>query len=241
MKNRLTLALCIPLLFFACKLPSYQYVPPTINTTPYSHAGDGFIGGVWGSVGLAAKGGIALSQNINLNGYIGRFPDDGKGGYSSEEGEFSLGVQTNPHRQSVTSFYLGLGNGHNRKDNTGLMGHFNRPFLQIQESSYDQRFISDDVRVDGFLGFRVNYLLYEGENEQAVFDHKLVYYEPYLGGSIGSRNVRFELLQGFAIKNSGEWGLGLRVWPYFGSIGFIVKFGKNRPKRSSAKAGAMAD
>lgn len=220
MKNSLILG-CLCSLLYACKAPSYSYVPPTLNTTAYTHAGEGQLGVQFGSVGLAAKGGIAITKNININAWAGTFPKDSTN-YTSKESEVSIGVQTNPNSsKSYTSFWIGLGNGHNEKELKQLSGHFNRAFLQVQESAVDHHIGS--AAFDAFIGFRVNYLSYSGSRLNAPFSDYLFYYEPYFGANIGGENFRVELLQGLAMKNTGEWGHGVQVWPYWGSIGFMFK------------------
>ena len=209
---------------FSCKPPSYSYVPTTLNTAAYSHSGEGHAGVFVGSAGLGAKGGVALTKNINVNIWGATLPS-ANNDYSSKEAEYSIGVQTNPDRSSVTSFILGLGNGHNEKPRTELSGHFNRGFLQVMQSTIDSK-IGSSVRVEGFIGLRVNYLDYTGTNNDKPLNDILYYYEPFFGFNIGGKNVRFELLQGLAMKNTGEWSHGVRVFPWFGHIGLLVKLPK---------------
>jgi hypothetical protein len=208
---------------FSCKAPSYSYVPPTMNTSAYSHGGEGQLGIVVGSPGIAAKGGIAVTRNINVNAWAGTMAADS--GYGSKESEFSIGAQTNVNKHNeVTSFWLGLGNGSNKKVRTGLSGHFNRVFLQVQQSAINNKLAN--ARFDAFFGLRVNYLSYDGIKGNERLDDILYYYEPYLGFNVGGKHVRFDLLQGLAIKNTGEWRRGVRVWPWFGHVGLQVKLGK---------------
>jgi hypothetical protein len=207
----------------SCKLPSYSYVPPTMNTTAYSHAGEGQLGVVFGSPGIAAKGGIALTPNINVNAWAATMPSE-DGDYGSKESEFSIGAQTNVNKHNeVTSVWLGLGNGSNEKSRTDLSGHFNRAFLQIQQSAINNTLAN--ARFDAFLGLRVNYLSYDGVKGDERLDDFLYYYEPYFGFNVGGKHVRLDILQGLAIKNTGEWSRGVRVWPWFGHIGLLVKLG----------------
>jgi hypothetical protein len=207
---------------YSCKAPSYSYVPATMNTTAFSHAGEGQLGLVFGSPGIAGKGGIAVTRNISLNAWVAGMPADS--GYGSKESEFSVGVQTNVKNNETTSFWLGLGNGSNKKVRTDLSGHFNRLFLQIQQSVIDNPLGS--ARFDGFFGVRVNYLDYTGTREDKPLNDILYYYEPYLGFNVGGKNVRFDFLTGLAIKNTGEWSHGVRVWPWFGHVGLLFKLGK---------------
>lgn len=216
--------ICTCCSLFACKLPRYGYVPPTLNTTVYSHAGEGQLGVQFGSAGFAAHGGIAITKNINVNAWAATFPADSTN-YGSKESEISIGFQTNPNSNNgVTSFYLGLGNGSNKKERTGLSGHFNRSFFQIQRTAFDKPL--GGASYDAFLGLRINYLSYNGSKGPSPLSDYLFYYEPYFGASIGGKNVRLEILQGLAIKNSGEWGHGLQIFPYFGNIGLLVKLRK---------------
>lgn len=214
---------------YSCKAPSYSYVPATMNTTAYSHAGEGHLGLVFGSPGIAGKGGIAVTRNISVNAWAATMPADS--GYGSKESEFSIGVQTNEnsHRE-VTSFWVGLGNGSNKKIRTDLSGHFNRLFLQIQQSAINNPL--GNARFDGFFGIRVNYLDYTGTREDKSLNDILYYYEPYLGFNVGGKNVRFEFLTGLAIKNTGEWSHGVRVFPWFGHIGVLVKLRNNKEEAS---------
>jgi len=208
---------------YSCKAPSYSYVPATMNTTAYSHGGEGQLGLVFGSPGFAGKGGIAVTRNINVNAWAATLPSDS--GYSSKESEYSIGLQTNENKhREVTSFWVGLGNGSNQKVRTDLSGHFNRLFLQIQQSAINNPL--GNARYDGFIGIRINYLDYTGTREDHPLNDILYYYEPYLGFNVGSKNVRFEFLTGLAIKNTGEWSHGVQVWPWFGHIGIIGKLGK---------------
>ncbi len=211
---------------YSCKPPSYSYVPATMNTTAYSRAGEGQLGVMFGSPGIGAKGGIAITKNISVNAWASTLPA-GNDDYGSKEFEFSLGIQTNPQLEHhVTSFYIGHSAGSNEKKRTGLTGDFNRTFLQIQQSAIDAKLGA--VRLDGFFGLQVNYLSYEGTRESAPFNDYLWYYQPYLGFALGGNNVRFEILQGLAIKNTGEWSHGVRVFPWFGHVGMLVKIRNNK-------------
>ena len=82
------------------------------------------------------------------------------------------------------------------------------------------------VKFDGYFGLRINYLDYDGSKKGTNFDDNLFYYEPYMGLAVGGENVRFQIMQGVAIKNSGEWGHGVQVFPYFAHIGVLVKIRK---------------
>lgn len=212
-------------LFLACKTPTYHYVPTMTNAVPYAAAGEGHLGLAFGTVGIAGKGGIALTQNININGFIGGMPESDNG-YTSRESEFSLGVQTNPNNNTVGCFYIGLGSGNNEKDKTGLSGNYTRPFIQAQFAAYDLPIFNTGARMDGYIGMRANYLDYNGTINGNKFNDNLYYYEPYFGVAIGGQNVRLEILQGFSIKNSGDWNQGVRIFPYFVSVGVTVKLRK---------------
>jgi hypothetical protein len=212
------------LLLVACKAPSYQYVSPTLNNTAYSQAGTGHLGIQFGTIGIGAKGGVAITDNININGFFGGLPE-ADDDYTSRESEVSIGIQSKPKNNFVTTFYFGSGFGSNEKDKTGLDGHYTRPFLQFQGSVYDKQILKN-VNVDASFGVRLNYLIYDGVNNGHDFDHNVMYTEPYLGFAIGGRNVRLEILQGLAIKSSGTWTEGLRIFPYFGNIGLLVKLRK---------------
>jgi hypothetical protein len=76
---------------------------------------------------------------------------------------------------------------------------------------------------------RLNYLIYNGRLNAANFDENVFYTQPFMGVAIGGRNVRFELLQGFSIKSSGTWAKGVRIFPFFGNIGMLVKLRKVKP------------
>lgn len=219
---------CIPLILFllyGCKSTSYHYVSPTLNNTPSSGSGTGHLGLQLGSVGLAAKGGIAVTDNITLNGFIGGLPE-ARDGYTSRESEFSIGFQTTPRNNKVTNFYAGVGIGSNEKDKIGLSGNYYRPFIQIQRATFDKPIFSGSMYVDGSFGVRLNYLFYSGRINTANFDEDVVYTEPYLGFAIGGRNVRFEILQGVTIKSSGTWEKGVRIFPYTGNVGLLFKLRK---------------
>jgi hypothetical protein len=211
--------------FTACKAPTYHYVPTMVNAVPYAAAGEGQLGLAFGSVGLALKGGVALAQHININAFFGGIPE-ANDSYTSRESELSLGVQTNPQNNTVAGFYLGIGMGNNEKDKIGLSSNYNRPFLQAQFAAYDKPVFNTGARLDAYIGLRANYLFYNGRLKGNEFDDELIYYESYLGFAVGGKNLRFEILQGIAMKNSGEWGDGVRVFPYFGSIGLVVKIRK---------------
>ncbi len=219
---------------FSCKPPIYSYVPATMNTTAYSRAGEGQFGFMFGSPGIAAKGGVAITRNISVNAWGATLPS-GNDDYGSREAEFSLGIQTNPnHNNGVTSFYLGMSTGSNEKKRTELDGNFYRTFLQIQRSAIDKPLGS--ARLDAQFGLRVNYISYEGNRGDLPFNDYRWYYEPYFGINVGGKNVRFELLQGIAFKNTGEWNHGLRIFPYFGHIGMLVKIRKHREAVSQGKS-----
>jgi hypothetical protein len=212
---------------YSCKPPSYSYVPATVNTTAYSRAGEGQLGFMFGSPGIGAKGGIAITKNINVNAWASTIPAGNNDDYNSKEFEFSLGIQTTPRQEHhVTSFYIGHSGGSNEKKRKGLTGDFNRTFLQIQQSAIDAKL--GVARLDGFFGLQVNYLSYEGTRESVPFNDYLWYYQPYLGFAVGGPNVRFEILQGLAIKNTGEWSHGVRVFPWFGHVGMLVKIRNNK-------------
>ena len=129
----------IPLLLLLTSCKTYHYMTPTINTAMYSGAGEVQAGLQFGSAGIAAHGGVALSKNININGYASFFPETDNG-YNSRELEFSLGYQINSggNKKRATSFFGGLGYGDNEYDKNGLAGRFTRPFLQIQHGIYDR-------------------------------------------------------------------------------------------------------
>lgn len=219
-------SLVIAIAAFSCKPPSYSYLPAGRNTTAYSRAGEGMAGIGFGTEGFSAQGGVALSQNISLNGWIAGMPEVNDG-FTSRESEISIGFQTNPNeKKAVTNFYIGYGNGSNEKDKVGLSGHYHRPFLQLQRTGFDKQ-LGRAIHFDGCIGLRANFLFYEGARDGAPFKDNPVFYEPYFGAAIGGKNVRLQLIQGWAIKHFGEMGSGVRVFPFFGHIGFIVKIRKN--------------
>lgn len=226
MRNAIIVAVAAFSLLASCKAPSYSYVSPTLNNTAYSKAGTGHIGFQAGTIGIGAKGGVALTDQVNLNGFFGGIPE-AKDDYTSREGEISLGFQSKPNKNNfVTTLYVGTGIGSNEKDRVGLDGNFYRPFIQFQGSAYDKPIGESGIHVDASFGFRLNYLHYNGVKEGSDFDHKIFYSEPFLGFAIGGMNVRFELLQGLSIKSSGTWGEGLRIFPYFGNVGMLIKLRK---------------
>jgi hypothetical protein len=205
-----------------CKLPSHHFVSPTLNHTAYPQQGAAHLGLQFGTIGLGMKGGIALSDRISVNGFLGGIPET-KDDYTSREAEVSIGMQTKSYGKAVTSLFLGMGMGHNEKDITGLAGKYNRPFLQVQRGVFDRK-ISRNMYVDASGGLRINYLLYNGVNEGVNFDHNVFYTEPYVAVTVGGRNVRLQVLQGAAVKTSGTWKRGLRVFPYVGNVGLHVKW-----------------
>lgn len=217
-------AILLTVFFFACKSTSYHYMTPTINTAMYSRAGEGQGGLQFGSAGIAAKGGFALSQNINLNGFASFFPESDNG-YNSRELEFSLGFQTNPRSNKVTSFFLGFGHGNNEKDKIDLAGNFNRPFLQIQHGAFDRPLFRTKAMIDNFFGVRFNFLNYNGTKAGNNFDDEVFYFEPYMGAAIGGPHVRLEITQGVSIKGD-KWEDGVRIFPYWANVGLLVKFRK---------------
>jgi hypothetical protein len=226
MKNAFFIAAVAILFLASCKAPSYSYVSPTLNNTAYSQAGTGHLGVQFGTIGIGAKGGVAVTDNISLNGFFGGIPE-AKNDYTSREGEFSVGFQSKPKNNFVANFYAGTGIGSNEKDKVGLDGDYFRPFIQAQATALDKSIGASGVYLDASFGFRLNYLLYDGVRGGADYDHKVVYTEPYFGFAIGGRNVRFEILQGLAIKSSGTWTKDLRIFPYFGNIGLLVKLRKS--------------
>lgn len=230
MKNAIPVAIAAFSFFASCKAPSYSYVSPTLNNTAHSQAGSGHVGVQFGTIGIGAKGGFAITDNVSVNGFFGGLPE-AKDDYTSREGEFSLGFQSKPKNNFVTKLYVGTGIGGNEKDRVGLDGDYYRPFIQFQGAAYDKPIGTSDIQIDASFGFRLNYLIYDGVKGGSEFDHKVFYSEPFLGFAIGGRNVRFEILQGLAIKNSGTWGEGMRIFPYFGNVGVLFKF---RGPKSSA-------
>lgn len=214
--------LSMGLALHACKAPSYSYLPSGRNTIAYSRAGEANIGAGFGTEGFTAKGGVALTQNVNINGWFGGMPEQNDD-YTNREGEVSLGLQTNPNSNNrVTSFYLGAGFGSNEKDKVGLKGDYTRGFVQIQRAGFDKS-IGAKVRFDGCFGLRVNYLWYNGVREGANFDDNLIFYEPYFGAAIGGQNLRLQIIQGWTFKNPSEWNEGVEVFPFFVSIGLVYK------------------
>jgi hypothetical protein len=222
---KFVLAAIIAGLFVACKTPTYHYVPTMVNAVPYAAGGEGHLGLAFGSVGIAAKGGIALSPNININAFVGGMPES-ENGYTSRESEFSLGVQTNSADCAMGCFYIGFGSGNNEKDKIGLSGNYTRPFLQAQFAAVDKPIFNTGARFDGYIGMRVNYMDYNGKLNGNEFDDNLIYYEPYFGMAVGGQNVRLEILQGFSMKNSGDWRQGVRIFPYWGTVGVTIKLRK---------------
>jgi hypothetical protein len=223
MKNS-TFTIFCTIVLFSCKSPSYHYMTPTVNTTTYSRSGEAMGAIQFGSSGIAAKGGVALTQNINVNAWASFFPESDDG-YNSREVEFSLGYQTNPRNNKATSIYAGLGAGSNEKDKIELAGNFTRPFLQIQHGAFDKAIFRGNVKVDNYFGVRMNWLLYNGTRAGNDFDDDVFYFEPYFGAAIGGENVRLELIQGFSIKGN-NWTEGVRIFPYWANIGLLVKFRK---------------
>lgn len=216
-------AIPVLLLFTSCKI--YHYQTPTINTNMYSKAGEVQAGVQFGSAGLAADAGIALTKNINLNGYASFFPESDNG-YNSREIELSVGYQTTPreNRRGVTSVFAGLGHGDNEYDKKGIVGSFNRPFLQIQHGSFDNKpGRRSSVYFDAFLGARLNWLIYEGTVEGIELKDDFLYFEPYYGISVGSSRIRFHFITGIPVKFD-DWDDGARVLAIFGNIGLKVKF-----------------
>src|SRR5687768_10180442 len=97
----------IPVLLLLTSCKTYHYITPTINTAMFSKAGEVQAGLQFGSAGIAANGGVAISKNININGYASFFPETDNG-YNSRELEFSLGYQINSggNKKRATSFFL---------------------------------------------------------------------------------------------------------------------------------------
>ncbi len=114
---------------YSCKPPSYSYVPPTMNTTAYSRAGEGQLGFMFGSPSIGAKGGVAITKNINVNAWASTMPQGNNDDYNSKEAEFSIGIQTNPDKNGdVTSFFAGYSGGSNEKDPQGPHRRFQPRF-----------------------------------------------------------------------------------------------------------------
>jgi hypothetical protein len=217
-------AIPVLLLFTSCK--TYHYITPSVNTAIYSSPGEVQAGVQFGSAGIAANGGVAITKNININGFASIFPESDNG-YNSRELEISLGFQTTPKKNGggVTSFFLGYAGGSNEYDKKGLSGSFSRPFLQIQRGVHD-RVLSGSVLFDAYFGARLNWLDYNGKINGADFDDNVFYFEPYYGVAIGSGKLRFRVITGISIKGD-NWDEGVRVLPFFGNVGLQVKFRKN--------------
>jgi hypothetical protein len=215
----------IPLFLLFTSCGTYHYMTPTINTAMYSEKGEVVSGLQFGSAGIAATGGLALSKNFNINGMASFFPETDNG-YNSREVELSVGYQTPlGNKNAVASFFLGMGYGSNEYDKKLLSGSFNRPFLQTQFGGYDLKLFNSSIYIDIFGGMRLNYLLYNGDFEGAGLDDEVVYFEPYYGFAVGGQNVRFHAMLGVPIK-ADNWDMGVRVIPIFGNIGLQVKFRK---------------
>ena len=216
----------IPVLLLLTSCKTYHYITPTINTAMFSKAGEVQAGLQFGSAGIAANGGVAISKNININGYASFFPETDNG-YNSRELEFSLGYQINSggNKKRATSFFLGLGSGNNEYDKKGLAGRFTRPFLQIQHGIYDRKSSGLPGAFDFFFGTRFNYLVYNGTLESNDFDDEVIYWEPYYGFSFGGSNLRCQFLMGIPVKMDNR-DVGVRVLPIFANIGLQVKFRK---------------
>jgi hypothetical protein len=216
----------IPVLVLLTSCKTYHYMTPTINTAMYSKAGEVQAGLQFGSAGIAANGGVAISKNININGYASFFPETDNG-YNSRELEFSLGYQINSggNKKRATSFFLGFGHGDNEYDKKGLAGRFTRPFIQIQHGIYDRRSSRVPGAFDFYFGSRFNFLMYNGTFGGTDIDDDQFYYEPYYGFSFGGSNVRCQFLMGIPIK-TGNWEDGVRVLPIFANIGLQIKFRK---------------
>jgi hypothetical protein len=216
-------AIPILLLFTSCKI--YHYQTPTINTNMYSKAGEVQAGLQFGSAGIAADAGVALTKNINLNGYASFFPESDDG-YNSREIELSVGYQTTPreNRRGVASIFAGLGYGDNEYDKKGVIGSFNRPFLQLQYGSFDNKLgRRSSVYFDAFFGTRMNWLIYDGTEEGIDLKDDFLYFEPYYGFSVGSSRTRFHFITGIPVKFE-DWSEGARVLAIFGNIGLKMKF-----------------
>lgn len=219
-------AISLLLLFTACK--THHYMTPTINTAMYSGAGEIQAGLQFGSAGMAANGGMAITKNININGFASFFPETDNG-YNSRELEFSLGYQLNSggEKKRATSFFVGLGHGDNEYDKKGLAGKFNRPFMQIQHGIYDRRSSRVPGAFDFFFGTRCNWLVYDGMLNGYEYDGELLYLEPYYGFSFSGSNLRCQFLMGIPVKMD-TWNVDMRVLPIFANIGLQVKFRKGR-------------
>src|SRR5687768_7406670 len=116
----------IPMLLLFTSCGTYHYISPTVNTNMYSEQGE-VVGGIQlGSAGISANGGVAISQNFNINGFVAWMPEEDNG-YNSRELELSAGYQTNPGRgNNVGSFYAGVSFGSNEYDKKELSGKFTR-------------------------------------------------------------------------------------------------------------------
>src|SRR5688572_3464134 len=134
MKNAIFITIAAFSLLASCKAPSYSYVSPTLNNTAYSQAGTGHIAAQFGTIGIGAKGGVAITDRVSVNGFFGGLPESNDD-YTSREGEVSLGFQSKSKNNFVTKFYVGTGIGSNEKDKVGLNGDYYRPFIQFQGSA----------------------------------------------------------------------------------------------------------
>lgn len=138
----------MPVILFTAANHPVTAMPTTMNTTAYSRAGEGQLGFMFGSPGIGAKGGLALTKNINVNAWVSTLPS-GNDDYGSKEFEVSAGIQTDTEKHDgVTSFYVGHSGGSNEKKRTGLTGDFNRTFFQLQHSAVDVKL--GGARLDGY-------------------------------------------------------------------------------------------
>jgi hypothetical protein len=80
---------------------------------------------------------------------------------------------------------------------------------------------------------RFNYMFYNGYKtiqdsllKQESFTPENFFYEIYFNTSIGGKRVRFESGFGLSLKNLGEIGEGIKVFPMHFDLGMLFIFGR---------------
>ncbi len=213
---------------------TYHYYPAPVHAPAFANAGEVQVSGTLGITGFAAKGGVAITDNLSIAGLANTNP--GVDGYHCNEGEVAMGWNLKEGK-SMFNIYGGLGWGGNYDQDSGdvvknFHGYFERPFVVFSVGSAKTAF--KRIRIDSYTAIKINYFMYNGydnvyENNLYVdkrftADHVII--EPCFGGSIGGKHVRFETGMGFSIKTIGDIGRGARIFPFRMDFGMILYFGR---------------
>ncbi len=212
---------------------NYHTVPP--NNNLFANAGETQVTGTYGTGGMNAQAGFAVTKNFSLLGNYGG--SLGADGYHSKEGEFGIGFNTSrENHKMLFGVSAGYGLGNNFFQDSGVTykdfrGSFTKPFVMLTFGSASIG--SGKIQADAAMSLKLNYITYNGFKQsspnpadQTTFKAGTFYYEPYFSGSGGGKHVRFCYGMGFAFKNLNDAGKGMRIYPFHLNMGILIVIGR---------------